>query len=227
MRQIRSGSPVPRCCRYLATTTTTLRRAWISDRSCFHFSPYRRHLRRRRIRELHPAIYSGRWLPDLLRDLTAPVWLRGIRGDQRPGAHGSPPRAAPVSILRNTRATTSLNSGATARQRHFRGCRNAALVSGTDDPDALVITGHGVTGATVTRQARPTRLAAGLRSIGYDGSVCGSAPLASPSRTDAARCERAGKLGISRPCGRLRPRWRGLAAGGGLADVAVASARRA
>src|ERR1035441_650241 len=101
---------------------------------------------------------------DLLRDLTAPVWLRGIRGDQRPGAYGSPPRAAPVSILRNTRATTPLNSGATARQRHFRGCRNAALVSGTDDPDALVITGHGVTGATVTRQARPTRLAAGLRA---------------------------------------------------------------
>ena len=51
-----------------------------------------------------------------------------------------------------------------------------------------------------------------------------AAPLASPSRADAARCER---TGISGPCGRLRPRWRGLAAGGGRADAAVASARRA
>jgi hypothetical protein len=41
------------------------------------------------------------------------------------------------------------------------------------------------------------------------------------------RCPRSPSSAAPLLCGRLRPRWRGLAAGGGVADVAVASARRA
>jgi hypothetical protein len=113
---------------------------------------------------VHPAQLR---IPQLLGDTLVDIWPEEL---YTPELIGGPEAAVAASRIRRkvrdqidqemTFADAYVTATATARDVvTLRG------VSGADNPDALLITGHGATGVTLTRQSGPTRFVARLQSM--------------------------------------------------------------